>query len=274
MQQLEAAHDECQVVGVRHLGVAFVGEDARGGVVAEHAGAREHTLRQGGDALHAGLNLLEVFGVARAFIFCHPVARVCHPVGTDTQTGRRRAGIFLARQRQTHRVDGVEHLVGILHGRHQVARALIGRQVVVEAVPRRLRDTGFLSTAAPMADVVATAKSGKRSDVIDIHLAGVTCHRLRHAPHIGARRTQEAVPQPRDAAQLRVVPREAAYVVLPFMAGRIVLVHHVAVVPETIPVAFIDGFHVVVEIVLQQVFHLSPLRIRAVGQAPDAKGTA
>ena len=114
----------------------------------------------------------------------------------------------------------------------------------------------------------------KGAEVIDVHLGGVSRHGFCHPPDFRSCRAQEGIPQPGDAAQLRIVPGKAAHIVHPFVTDGVVAVHEVAIVPESIPVSLVHGFQVVVEVIFQQVLDLCAAVVRAVRKAPDAEGTA
>ena len=103
----------------------------------------------------------------------------------------------------------------------------------------RLTDARFLGAATPVAYVVTRSQPGEAPRMVRVHFAGVPRHGLRHAEDVGASGTQETVPEPHIGAQLGVIPRIAADIVTPHVARRIVSVHHVAVVPESVPVALL-----------------------------------
>jgi len=111
------------------------------------------------------------------------------------------------------------------------------------------------------------------SYVVAVHLSGVAGHGLSQLEGCWVARAQEGVPQPVVWGQLGVVPGVSANIVLPAVAGYVLGVHEVAVVPEPIPVV---GFHhlvVVDDAAVQLVFDPVQGGLASVGQAPvGAKG--
>ena len=109
------------------------------------------------DTLHSSQNLVTILHVARALPFGHPVACVCQPVRTDTQTGWSRTGKQGAWFCQPHGIKMIEQGIGIGLGVHQVACPFVTGQVIIEPQECRLRDTGLLGTTAPVAYIMARA---------------------------------------------------------------------------------------------------------------------
>ena len=122
-----------------------------------------------------------------------------------------------------------------------------------------------------MADVVARAKTGIIAPVIDIHLRGVTGHRLSHGPKSGVGGAEEVVPEHHVGGEFGIVPGIATHIVFPGMSLGIVVVHHVAIVPEAIPPVLVDGLLVVVGHLADFALHLTAEGGAAVGHAPDAE---
>ena len=112
------------------------------------------------DGIHAGEYLVAVLGLAGALPLGHPVAGEGQPVGSAAHT----AGIWNRpgpRRSQSHGIDLRGFVVHIHHFAHDVAGALVGGQVVVEAPEGGLADARFLGAAAPVPDVVPRTQSGK-----------------------------------------------------------------------------------------------------------------
>ena len=122
-----------------------------------------------------------------------------------------------------------------------------------------------------MAHVVPRTQSGIRAEVVHVAFRRMAAHRHGHPPDVGPPGAQEAVPEPHVAGQFRVVPGIPAHVVPPRVPHGIVRVHEVAVVPEPVPPVLVHSLDVIVQVILQAVFHPRPLRVRPVGQAPHAE---
>ena len=119
---------------------------------------------------------------------------------------------------------------------------------------------------------MAGAEWGESADVMHVHLAGVPGHGFGQTEGVGPARAQEVVPQPVIGQQLGVVPGPAADVVFVLMARLVVLAHHVAVVPESIPAALVHLVVIEVEGVIQLVFERAPGGCGTVRQAPETEG--
>src|SRR5271157_5967580 len=107
---------------------------------------------------------------------------------------------------------------------------------------------------------------------MDVHLAGVAGEGFGGAEGVGAAGAQEVVPEPVVWQQFGVVPGPAADVVFVLVAGLVVLAHHVAVVPESIPAALVHLVVIEVEGVIQLVFERAAGGGGTVGQAPETEG--
>src|SRR6185312_6419624 len=118
---------------------------------------------------------------------------------------------------------------------HQVASAFVGGQVIVEAAIWRLADTRLLGAAPPVPHVVTRTQALEPAQMVAVHFAGVARHGLSHAENLRPPRAQKTVPEPHVGPKLGVIPSEAADVVAPHMSRPIMLVHHIAVVPEAVP---------------------------------------
>jgi hypothetical protein len=94
-------------------------------------------------------------------------------------------------------------------------------------------------------------------------------HRLGHAEDVGAARVQETVPEPHVGPEFGVVPRHAAQVVPPDVADVVVRVHHVAEIPEAVPVPLVDLLEVVVDRGVEVLLDRALDRRRAILEAPD-----
>ena len=267
VHHLEAAHDGEQMIGGAQGGVAVIRQPSGSGVITLGQVARENAIGQSGDGAHAFQNLVAIPQVARPFPFGHPVAGIGEPVGSHPEACRRTAREFLAWFGQPHRVEMVEQGVGIHLSGHQVARALIGGEVIIEPAESRLTDACLLGPTAPVAHVMAAAQGGERSDVIGVDLAVVACHGLCHPPDVGLARAQEVVPEPHGRGQFGIVPGIASHIVAPGMTVDVVSMHYVAIVPEAIPFLLVDGILVEIDVLVEAALHV----IVALGQRPDAE---
>ena len=120
-----------QVVGIAETVGTVIADTPRGGVVTQCLVAREDAVGEGGDRLHAVQDFLTVVVVAGALPFRHPVAGIRQPVGTDAQSGGCGTRILAARLSQPHGVEVPQQGVGIALGVHEVAHALVARQIIV-----------------------------------------------------------------------------------------------------------------------------------------------
>ena len=109
--------------------------------------------------------------------------------------------------------------------------------------------------------------------MIYIHFHRVTSHSLSHAPYVWTSRAQERIPQPRYTAKLSIIPGETAHVVFPFMPYGVVAMHEIAVIPETVPMALVNGPLIEIEIFRELSLNSGATLVGAVGQAPHAEGT-
>ena len=120
--------------------------------------------------LHACEQFVAIAVLSCALPFRIPVAGVCHPVGSDAQASWGTAWVERARLSEAHGVKMVEQCVSISHFAEYVACAVIGCEIVVEAVPPCLADACLLSSASPVNDVVSAPESGVRTEVIGVDL--------------------------------------------------------------------------------------------------------
>ena len=200
--------------------------------------------------------------VLGAFPLRHPVGCVCEPVGSYPQSCRSSARIKGTRLCETHGVEVVERGIGVAHFGHEVARAFVGSEVVVEAVPCRLADARLLGSASPMGDVVSRPEHAERSVVVGIDLGGVVRHGLRHPPDGRVGSAEEVVPQHHVGRQFRVVPCKSPYVVHPLAAMRVETVHDVTVVPKSVPSIAFDCLLIEIHEEGETLLHeASPLRV-------------
>ena len=258
------------MVGLSECRVTVVADAARCRIIPLGKVSCEHTVRQFGYRLHARHNLITVFLRSKAFPFRHPVTGICQPVRSHPETGRCLTGEFFAGFCQTHRIQMVEQGVGIRLLTHQVARPLIGSQIIVKAVESRLADAGLLGATAPVAHIVTATQRCKGTDMIGVHLATVARHGLRHPPDIAAPRAQEVVPEPHRRGQLSIVPGETAHIVAPGVPLWIIGMHDVAIVPEAVPLMLFDGLLIEADVLFQPFLHIIAFpRLR---QRPHAEG--
>ena len=256
VHHFESTHDRQEVVCVLQSGITFIRDDASRRVETECFRPAEDAMAKSSDALHAGYDFVTIFRVLCSLPFRHPIACVSQPVGTDAQAGWRSAREESSWLSQSHRVESIEHLVGIFHFTHEVATAFVSGEIIVEAIPCRLTDACFLCSAPPMRNIVAGTEHAVWSHVIDIHFARVTSHRLCHAPHSSIARAEKIVPEEHVACQFGVVPGITSHVVAPLTSGCIELMHHVAIVPEAVPSIALYCILVIVGNVLEPCLNL------------------
>ena len=168
-----------------------------------------------------------------------------------------------------------EQGIGITLCRHQVTSPLIGCQIIVETVEGCLTDTGLLGTTPPMADIMTAAQGCKWTYMIYIHLTAMTGHSLGHREEISTACAEEVIPKPHRCSQFGIIPGIATHVVSPGMALRVVSMHHVAIVPEAIPLILFDGLLIEIGIELQTLFHMLTSHLSSLTsnrQRPDTEG--
>ena len=255
------------MVGGAQRGVTVVGQASCGWVITLGQVACKYPIGQFGNGAHPRHDLVAVLQIARPFPLRHPVARIRQPVGAHTQAGRCTARKVFTRFGQPHRVEMIEQCIGIHLFGHQVARALIGGQVIIEPAESRLTDAGLLGSTAPVAHIMAASQRGKGTYMIRIHLAIVARHRLCHPPDVCPARAQEVVPKPHGRSQFGIVPGISSHIIAPGMAVEVVGMHHVAIVPEAIPLLLFDGILVKINILGEAALH----GIVAMRQRPDAE---
>ena len=264
------AHEHAQVIGADGVVPEHV-EFAGIRVVAEHRfQCREEPVRRLGQALYPGQDLVAPARVTGPLPFGHPVADQGQPVRPDARPGARWmiGGVLALGHGDPHRVEVQQGAVHVDHIAHQVTRPFVGSQIMVVAAQWGLADAQFLGAAAPVPHVVTRTQSDETSQVIHIHLPGVPAHGLCHAEDISPATAQKTVPQPHIGHQLGVVPGEAADVVAPHVARRVVRVHHVAVVPKTVPVALLHLFLVKRKGAVELVLYPALARSGTIGQTP------
>ena len=233
--------------GVR-LRIGDGGELAGGGIEADGGGERFgvgfglagfESVGHGQNGIDAGGDQVVPMLVAGALPHGHPVAGEGEPVRTDAEADGRLAGQFgLGLAHGVEVGDGQWSVFGGLVD--DVAGALVGGEVVEGAPVRGLADARFLCAVAPLDDVVARAESAHGAEVVGVGLAGVARVRFSQAEEVSAAAAQVAVPEPERRAELGVIPRMAAPVVVPHVARRGVGVDEVAVLPEAVPGAVVD----------------------------------
>ena len=260
------------MIGTFQFGIALTADDTGCRVKAKRFRACENPVGQGDDTLHAGNDFIAVSHIASAFPFRHPVSGVCQPVGTNAQAGRGGARIFATWLCQTHWVESIELLFGVFHLGHEISTAFVRSEIIVEAIPGSLTDACFLGATSPMADVVTTTQSGILPYVVDIYLGCMAGHSLCHTPNVCTSCAQKIIPKPHIGGQFCIVPSKASDIVSPGVANRVIRMHDVAVVPETIPFVLFDGLFVEVDIGIQTIFHPAAEWSTAIRKAPDAKG--
>ena len=129
----------------------------------------------------------------------------------------------------------VEKCVGIDYLTEYVTGALIGGEVIEEAIEECLRDACLLGSASPVEDVMASAKSGMGTTVVAVNLSIMSAHSHCHTPGNRTAGAQELIPEHGGSAEFGVVPSVAAYIVAPFATAGVVRVHDIAVVEVAIP---------------------------------------
>ena len=208
--------------------------------------------------------------VAGALPLGHPVAGECEPVRADAE-----ADGWLSRPARLGFAHGIEvgnGLRSVFGGLvDDVARALVGGEVVEGAPVGSLADAGFLGAVAPLDHVVAGAETAHGAEVVGVGLAGVAGVRFGQTEEIGAATAKVAVPEPERRAEFGIVPGVAAPVVVPDVARRGVGVHEVAILPEAVPGTVVDLALVVGEHGVESVFDGFLERSGAVGQTPRAE---
>src|SRR5699024_1090429 len=117
----------------------------------------------------------------------------------------------------------------------QVPDPLVGGEEVVHPPVVGVRDAYLLGAVRPVQQPVPGAQALEVAQVVGVHLPGAPGHRLREPERVGGAGAQVVVPEPQVGGQLRVVPRVPAHVVAPHVPVAVVGVHHVAVVPESVP---------------------------------------
>src|SRR5215469_13373912 len=122
-----------------------------------------------------------------------------------------------------------------------------------------------------MPHIVARAEPCESTEMIGIDFAGVPCHRLRHSKGLCAPGSQEVIPEPDIGPQFGVVPREAADIVSPRVPGTIVGMHHVAVIPEAIPVPLFNFLVIEGKGRVKMIFDRGARTSRTVGKTPYAE---
>ncbi len=215
--------------------IADMRQDAGFRIIAKCSAGKE-LVRHIDNTAHAGNNFIAVGGILETFPFRHPV-------GTKGRPIRSAAGVsgILARLHNTpHRVNRYCLKISIRHLAHQVAGAFVGSQIIVKTFECGHADAGLFGGAAPMHHIMPGSQTGKGADMVHVHFAGVARHGLRHAENIGAAGPQKHVPKPHLGHQFVIVPGVAAHIVAPDMAEAVVGMHHVAVMPEAVPVALLD----------------------------------
>ena len=153
----------------------------------------------------------------------------------------------------------------------QVADPLVGGEIVERPAIARIADARLFRAVAPMLHAVARPHPLEAAAMIDVDLAGMPRHRLGEAPGLRIAGTQHLVPQPQVRREFAIVPRKAPNVVAPAMPVAVIGMHHVAMVPETVPSAAIDFARVEVDEVAQLVLDRCAVGGRPIGQAPVAE---
>ncbi len=131
-------------------------------------------------------------------------------------------------------------------------------------------DPQLLGATAPVLNVVSSAQPPESSEVIDVDIPGMPGHRFGQPKGVGIAATQEGVPEPQVRRELGVVPGVPANVVAPDMAVHIVGVHHIAVIPETVPVVLIHLSAVMLDLPGQPIFDLFFAGRGTIRQAPES----
>ena len=189
--------------------------------------------------LDAGEQLIPVFGILKPLPPGQPVDRVGGPVRTHPHMGVVAVFRRVFAEKAPHGVLVVAAVVHVLDKVHHVPHPLVGGQVVVKAVVPRRGNPGLLGPAAPVADIVPGAQHGEFAQVVGVHLAGVAAHGAGEAVNLIVPGAQEGQPVDIGVAQLGVVPGKAPHIIPPAVADRVVGVHHVAVIPEAVPLALL-----------------------------------
>ena len=145
-------------------------------------------------------------------------------------------------------------------------------EVVHVAFEHGVAGAGLLGAVAPVVDVVAVPMGAKGPMMIAIGFAGVAGHGFGHAEGVGPAGAEEGVPEEHVGHKLGVGPGPAADIVAPVMAAGVVVVHHVAEVPEAVPFALVDLVAIVREELIELILDPVEGGGGAVGEAPEAEG--
>ena len=125
-----------------------------------------------------------------------------------------------------------------------------------------------------MAYVMATAQSGIRTDVVNVDFTRMPGHGFSHTPNIKTPGTQEIIPQPHIRSQFRIVPGKSSDIITPGMTNGVISMHHITVIPETVPFVLFDCFLIEVNVSIQAVFYTSTEWSAAVRKAPCSESLA
>ncbi len=181
-----------------------------------------------------------------------------------------RSGVYGSVRILRMRVEDEERLVGVDVGVHEVADAFVRGEEVVVAAVGGVGDALLLGAVGVVLDAVTGAEARPLAEVVDVDLAGVPGHGLGEAEDVGAAGAHVREPEPQVGRELGVVPGVAADVVAPLVAGGVVGVHDVAVVPEAVPAALL---HLVLVVGEEEVEVVLDLRLGARWSGP-ARRTA
>ena len=236
-----------------------------------HSGANPIGHRE--DGIDTRVDAVEPLLVASTFPLGHPIARERKPVRPDADAAGKFWVLREHRLREAHRVVLHRGEIGGELRAHNVARALVGCQVIIRPPVRRLADACFLRTITPLHDVVPRTQALHRAEVIDIRLARVARLCLRHPKHIPAARAQKTGPYPERHSQLRVLPGVPAPVVIPDVLRVVITVDVVTKGPEAIPMTLVHLLLIKRQHGIKFILHGLFQGRRTVRQAPHSEYT-
>jgi hypothetical protein len=173
--------------------------------------------------------------------------------------------LLLGRAGFTADLDIPQRLLGRGEIAHQIADAFVGGEVIIDAAIGGVADARLLRAVAPMLDAVARAQADKAAEMVDVDFAGMPRHRLGEPPALRIARAERGVPQPQIGREFAVRPGEAANVVFPLVPVAVVAVHHIAMIPESVPAAPIDFAVVEIDEIGELVLDQRALGSRTIG---------